>query len=157
VKGQVEAVRVQMRQAGQAADGGLDGLGTAYTPAPGGAESSEELSARSVPESALPSLYVRRGPLTGQRFVLDGAGPMVIGRHSDCGIVLSDVTVSRRHANIRPDLGGFVLSDMGSLNGSYVNRKPVDSMTLADGDELAVGVFRLVFRAGSAAGGQPVN
>jgi pSer/pThr/pTyr-binding forkhead associated (FHA) protein len=79
--------------------------------------------------------------------VLDGSGTTVLGRHSDCGIVLSDVTVSRRHAEVRPVEGGFTLTDLGSLNGSYVNRKPIDTVPLANGDEIAVGVFRLVFRA----------
>lgn len=138
----------QTQQVEPETGGVLDGLGTAYTSAPGGAEPSGESSARSVPKSALPSLYVRRGPLAGQRFVLDGSVPTVIGRHGDCGIVLSDVTVSRRHAEIRPEVGGFALVDLGSLNGSYVNRRPVDLVRLVDGDEVAMGVFRLVFHAG---------
>jgi hypothetical protein len=141
-------VSAQTRQVEQATGGVLDGLGTSYMPAPSGPEPRDESPIRSVSRSALASLYVRRGPLAGQRFVLGGGAPTVIGRHGDCGIVLSDVTVSRRHAEVRPEASGFVLADLGSLNGSYVNRKPVDTVLLVDGDEVALGVFRLVFHAG---------
>ena len=135
----------QTQQVEQATGDVLEGLGTAYMPAPTGQALPDESSTRSVPRSALPSLYVRRGPQAGQRFVLDSDITTVIGRHGDCPIVLSDVTVSRRHAEIRPEGDGFVLADLGSLNGSYVNRKPVDTVRLVDGDEIAMGVFRLVF------------
>jgi pSer/pThr/pTyr-binding forkhead associated (FHA) protein len=62
-------------------------------------------------------------------------------------VELADVTVSRRHAEIRPDRDQFLISDGGSLNGTYVNRRPVDTVTLSDGDEIAIGIFRLVFSA----------
>lgn len=92
-------------------------------------------------------LLVRRGPRAqiGQRFSLAANAVMTLGRHADCDIVLSHISVSRQHAEIRLQGGGFVLTDLGSLNGSYVNRHPIDSSLLADGDELAVGVFRLTF------------
>jgi pSer/pThr/pTyr-binding forkhead associated (FHA) protein len=60
-------------------------------------------------------------------------------------IFLDDVTVSRRHAEFRRDNGEFRVVDVGSLNGTYVNRKPVESAVLANADEIQIGKFRLVF------------
>ena len=73
------------------------------------------------------------------------------GRHPDSDIFLDDVTVSRRHAEFRSDAGEFVVVDVGSLNGTYVNREPVDTAVLVDGDEVQIGKFRLVFITGPAA------
>ncbi|WP_241249820.1 glycogen accumulation regulator GarA [Rhodococcus sp. X156] len=92
-------------------------------------------------------LVVKRGPNAGSRFLLDQ--PMTsAGRHPDSDIFLDDVTVSRRHAEFRQDGSDFVVVDVGSLNGTYVNREPVDSAVLANGDEVQIGKFRLVFLAG---------
>jgi hypothetical protein len=97
------------------------------------------------PGSAL--LIVRRGPNSGSRFLLDGE-VTTAGRHPHSDIFLDDVTVSRRHVEFRrqPD-GGFTVSDVGSLNGTYVNREPIDSVTLGNGDEVQIGKYRLVFFA----------
>ncbi|MEY4365746.1 MAG: hypothetical protein RLZZ305_1090 [Actinomycetota bacterium] len=75
-----------------------------------------------------------------------------IGRHPESDIVLDDITVSRRHSEVRLVDGRYVVSDVGSLNGTYVNQERVDSRVLSQGDELQVGRFHLVFlqRAGSA-------
>ena len=70
------------------------------------------------------------------------------GRHPDSDIFLDDVTVSRRHAEFRLENGEFQVVDVGSLNGTYVNREPVDSAVLANGDEVQIGKFRLVFLTG---------
>jgi pSer/pThr/pTyr-binding forkhead associated (FHA) protein len=89
-------------------------------------------------------LVVRRGPNAGSRFLLDQ--PMTsAGRHPNSDIFLDDVTVSRRHAEFRLEGGQFRVVDIGSLNGTYVNREPVDSAVLAQGDEIQIGKFRLVF------------
>ena len=77
-------------------------------------------------------LVVLRGPNTGARFLLD------------------DVTVSRKHAIFRRTDSGFVVRDVGSLNGTYVNRERIDEVTLQTGDEVQIGKFRLVFYAGRA-------
>ena len=66
-------------------------------------------------------------------------------RHPNSDIFLDDVTVSRRHAEFRREDGTFRVVDVGSLNGTYVNREPVDSAVLANGDEIRIGKFRLVF------------
>jgi len=92
-------------------------------------------------------LVVKRGPNAGSRFLLDRASTSA-GRHPDSDIFLDDVTVSRRHAEFRSDAGEFVVVDVGSLNGTYVNREPVDTAVLANGDEVQIGKFRLVFLTG---------
>jgi pSer/pThr/pTyr-binding forkhead associated (FHA) protein len=100
---------------------------------------------------ALPSgsalLVVKRGPNAGSRFLLD-RDTTSAGRHPDSDIFLDDVTVSRRHAEFRRDGAEFVVVDVGSLNGTYVNREPVDTAVLANGDEVQIGKFRLVFLTG---------
>ena len=93
-------------------------------------------------DSAL--LVVKRGPNAGSRFLLDQPVTSA-GRHPNSDIFLDDVTVSRRHAEFRRENGEFRIADIGSLNGTYVNRKPVQSAVLANGDEIQIGKFRLVF------------
>ncbi|MEE1942067.1 FHA domain-containing protein [Streptomyces sp. TRM 70361] len=92
-------------------------------------------------------LVVRRGPNSGSRFLLDSE-LTTAGRHPQSDIFLDDVTVSRRHVEFRrgPD-GRFTVSDVGSLNGTYVNRERIDSFVLNNGDEVQIGKYRLVFFA----------
>ncbi|MFD9501754.1 FHA domain-containing protein [Streptomyces sp. NPDC060035] len=92
-------------------------------------------------------LVVRRGPNSGSRFLLDGE-LTTAGRHPQSDIFLDDVTVSRRHVEFRrnPD-GSFTVGDVGSLNGTYVNRERIDSVLLSNGDEVQIGKYRLVFYA----------
>jgi pSer/pThr/pTyr-binding forkhead associated (FHA) protein len=92
-------------------------------------------------------LAVRRGPNAGARFLLDH-DVTTSGRHPDSDIFLDDVTVSRRHAEFHRTGGFFTVRDVGSLNGTYVNRERVESATLSNGDEVQIGKFRLVFVAG---------
>lgn len=92
-------------------------------------------------------LVVKRGPNAGSRFLLDQPTTSA-GRHPDSDIFLDDVTVSRRHAEFRQDDDTFQVVDVGSLNGTYVNREPVDSSELQNGDEVQIGKFRLVFLTG---------
>ncbi len=105
-----------------------------------------------APGSAL--LVVKRGPNAGSRFLLD-EDVTSAGRHPDSDIFLDDVTVSRRHAEFRREGSGYTVHDVGSLNGTYVNRESVDSAPLTGGDEVQIGKFRLVYltaaiRPGSA-------
>lgn len=95
-----------------------------------------------------PALAVRMpGGRTGEFFPLLGPAT-TIGRSPECDIFLDDITVSRAHAEVREDLGGYLLVDDGSTNGTYVNRRLIDQPELlADGDEVQVGKFRLVFIA----------
>ena len=93
-------------------------------------------------------LVVTRGPNSGSKFALDE--PLVTaGRHPDSVIFLDDITVSRRHAEVRQQPGGgYVVADVGSLNGTYLNRERVEESPLHDGDELQIGTFKLLFLAG---------
>ena len=92
-------------------------------------------------------LVVKRGPNAGSNFVID-KDVTTAGRHPESDIFLDDVTVSRRHAEIRRRDDRFFVRDLGSLNGTYVNRERVDETELASGDELQIGKFKLVFFAG---------
>lgn len=97
-------------------------------------------------------LLVLRGPNTGARFLLDA--PMTTtGRHPDSDIFLDDVTVSRKHAVFQQGGDGFLVRDVGSLNGTYVNRQRIDSSELKAGDEVQIGKFRLVFYSATPTGG----
>jgi len=107
-----------------------------------------------TPGSAL--LVVKRGPNAGSRFLLD-QDVTTAGRHPDSDIFLDDVTVSRRHVEFVRQGSGFVVRDVGSLNGTYVNREPIDAAPLSGGDEVQIGKFRLVYltaavRAGAGVG-----
>ncbi|AZI59408.1 FHA domain-containing protein [Nakamurella antarctica] len=95
-------------------------------------------------------LVVKRGPNAGSRFVLDKQ-VVTAGRHPESDIFLDDVTVSRRHAEFTRTDQGYEVADTGSLNGTYVNREAVESSALANGDEVQIGKFRLVFLFGSPA------
>ena len=101
-----------------------------------------------VPVGDLPQevgvLIVRAGAQAGDRFTLD-ADVTRLGRHPDSEISLDDITVSRRHVEIKRTAEGYVASDAGSLNGTYVNRERIDTVVLHHGDELQSGKFRLVF------------
>ncbi|MHB1802070.1 MAG: FHA domain-containing protein, partial [Actinomycetes bacterium] len=95
------------------------------------------------PGSAL--LLVLRGPNAGSRFLLD-RDVTTVGRHPDSEIFLDDVTVSRRHAEFVATGAGFAVRDVGSLNGTYVDRRRIDRMLeLVDGDEVQIGKYRMVF------------
>jgi pSer/pThr/pTyr-binding forkhead associated (FHA) protein len=97
-------------------------------------------------------LVVKRGPNVGSRFALD-TNLVRAGRHPESDIFLDDITVSRRHVEIRHEGDGYYVYDVGSLNGTYVNRERVDRAPLRNGDELQIGTFKLVFLTGL--GGQP--
>lgn len=99
-------------------------------------------------------LVVRRGPASGARFLLD-AVVTTAGRHPDSDIFLDDITVSRHHVEFRRTTDGFSICDMGSLNGTYVNRGRIDEVALVSGDEVQIGKYRLQFLSRSEqSGGQ---
>ena len=156
--------------------------GAATNPSPGGSERAAEttstisLSAlegalegdqpapvESAPEEAGPLeglppgsalLVVKRGPNAGSRFLLD-ADVTTAGRHPESDIFLDDVTVSRRHAEFAREGDGFVVRDVGSLNGTYLNRSRIEASALAGGDEVQIGKYRLVFlTAATGSGGR---
>jgi hypothetical protein len=93
------------------------------------------------------ALVIRSGGnRTGQSFPLQGER-MVIGRSPEAEVFLDDVTVSRDHAVLVRRGGAWFLDDSGSLNGTYVNRRRVDSHKLEDGDELQIGKYKLTYLA----------
>jgi pSer/pThr/pTyr-binding forkhead associated (FHA) protein len=94
------------------------------------------------PGSAL--LVVLRGPGSGSRYLLD-QDVVTTGRHPESDIFLDDITVSRRHVEFRRDGDGYSVHDVGSLNGTYLNRDRIDDARLANGDEVRIGKFRLSY------------
>jgi pSer/pThr/pTyr-binding forkhead associated (FHA) protein len=111
-------------------------------------EELEAAEASGAPVVEGPALVVRSGGgRAGESFGLAGER-MTIGRSPDCDIFLDDVTVSRRHAVlVREPTGTFRIEDQGSLNGTFLNRRRIDSATLGNGDELQIGKYKLTFLA----------
>jgi hypothetical protein len=92
-----------------------------------------------------PVLVIRSGGgRVGESFTLD-RDRMTIGRRPDSDVFLDDVTVSRDHALLVRRGDELYLDDLGSLNGSYVNRHRIESHRLDDGDELQIGKYKLTF------------
>lgn len=122
---------------------------TAVEPEHGEDDAAAEMSGvidSLAPGSAL--LVVKRGPNAGSRFLLD-KDVTTAGRHPESDIFLDDVTVSRRHAEFRRRREGtFDVRDVGSLNGTYLNRERIEGSELTGGDEVQIGKFRLVFFTG---------
>ena len=94
-----------------------------------------------------PALVVRSGGgRAGEQFALERT-QTTIGRTPDCDIFLDDVTVSRRHAIVARGASGFTIEDLGSLNGTFLNRHRIEKADLDTGDELQIGKYRLIFLA----------
>ena len=92
-----------------------------------------------------PALVVRSGGgRAGEHFLLENESTTV-GRSPDCDVFLDDVTVSRRHAQVLRRDGRFVIEDKGSLNGTFLNRRRIESGQLEDGDEVQIGKYKLTF------------
>jgi FHA domain/zinc-ribbon domain len=117
-------------------------------------DDDDVLAADAAAVAALPPgtalLAVLRGANAGSRFLLD-SDLTLVGRHPDSDIFLDDVTVSRRHAEFYRQGARFVVRDVGSLNGTYVNRERIEEAELHEGDEVQVGKFRLIFLVGPGA------
>jgi len=90
-------------------------------------------------------LVVKRGPNVGARYLLEQDVTRA-GRHPESDIFLDDITVSRRHAEFRREEDGrVVVCDVGSLNGTYVNRERIEKQVLSGGDEVQIGKFKLIY------------
>jgi pSer/pThr/pTyr-binding forkhead associated (FHA) protein len=92
-----------------------------------------------------PALVVRSGGGRAGETFFPSAERTLIGRSPECDVFLDDVTVSRRHAELVHEGETFTISDLGSLNGTFVNRKRIESAELEDDDELQIGKYRLTF------------
>lgn len=122
-----------------------------FQPGEGTSEAPEEeitVSLDELPEGA-GMFVVKRGPNAGSRYILDD-DVVRAGRHPESEIFLDDITVSRRHAEFVRRDNGYVVRDVGSLNGTYLNRRRIEDEPLANGDEVQIGKFKLVFLAGVA-------
>ncbi len=112
-------------------------------------EAGDDDSAPALDELGVqgPALVVRSGGgRAGETFTID-AERIVVGRSPDCEIFLDDVTVSRRHATLVRRGDRVTIDDQGSLNGTFVNRRRVESAPLEDGDELQIGKYKLSYLA----------
>ena len=115
---------------------------------PGDTSEEQVVTVPDLPEGA-GILWVKRGPNAGSKYALDKETVMA-GRHPDSDIFLDDITVSRRHAEFQRGPSGYVVRDVGSLNGTYLNRDRIDEEApLANGDEVQIGKFKLVFLSSS--------
>jgi hypothetical protein len=113
-----------------------------------GPEELEDEGALSLEGFERPALVVRSGGgRVGEHFSPTGETTS-IGRSPDCEIFLDDVTVSRRHSVLTERDGQFSIEDQGSLNGTFLNRRRIETAeTLEDGDEIQIGKYRLIFLA----------
>ncbi len=102
-----------------------------------------EVLAKAIADPA-PVLVVERGHRAGTTYLLE-QDRVTIGRHPDSDIFLDDITVSRQHATVTRADDGWRVADVGSLNGTYLNRERVEDRPIRNGDHLQVGKFRLVF------------
>jgi pSer/pThr/pTyr-binding forkhead associated (FHA) protein len=137
-------------------EGGATGADETTTLSMSGIDGAEEHPAGEVGDVGVESLpvgtallVVKRGPNAGSRFLLD-KDLTTAGRHPESDIFLDDVTVSRRHAEFQRSAEKFLVRDVGSLNGTYLNRERIDEAALSNGDEVQIGKFRLVYLTSSA-------
>jgi hypothetical protein len=111
------------------------------------AEELEEEGGEALEELGIegPALVVRSGGgRTGEQFPLERP-QTTIGRSPDCDIFLDDVTVSRRHAIVAKGAQRFTIEDLGSLNGTFLNRRRIERSEIENGDEVQIGKYRLSF------------
>ncbi len=126
-------------------DGGSDDTTVVFASGDPADAHEEELpvTVGDLPEG-IGMLVVKRGPNAGSTFILESEVTGA-GRHPDSDIFLDDITVSRRHAEFVRQGPGYTVRDVGSLNGTYLNRERLDEAPLVHGDEVQIGKFKLVF------------
>ncbi len=125
--------------------------GSRYATRPGQPAPPEEGVAPRVPEPAEPveartaaRLIVTRGAVAGTIFPIT-RDDITIGRDDACDLVINDITVSRHHAEIQRHETRYTITDGGSLNGVYLNRRPIQHAQLSEGDEVWIGKARFTF------------
>lgn len=97
------------------------------------------------------ALVVASGHQAGTRYAITSE-LMTVGRHPDSDIFLDDITVSRRHVELSTSNTGYMIRDVGSLNGTYLNRERLEDseVSLTNGDELQIGKFKLLYLVSSS-------
>jgi hypothetical protein len=117
-----------------------------YSPSEVEIEKKEETVVLSLDElkEEVPVLMILNGPNKGEKYRVEGEG-VLLGRHPEADIFLSDITVSREHARIVKEDEGYFLYDNGSLNGTYLNRQEIERAVLNDEDEIQIGKFKIMF------------
>ena len=132
------------------AAGYCEKCGALLLPDDGGAESTltlepaEEQTPAAVHQERTAIIVRSGGGRAGEAFTLK-RDRLTIGRSPESDIFLDDVTVSRRHAELQRRPDGFAIADLGSLNGTFVNRRRVDRKLLEDGDEVQIGKYKLTY------------
>jgi pSer/pThr/pTyr-binding forkhead associated (FHA) protein len=143
-----EPVEEERREGGSLSADTTVSLGALSTPEVAEPSEARLSDADEAAVQALPGgsalLIVRRGPNAGARFLLD-ADRTTAGRRPDSDIFLDDVTVSRKHAEFLRRGEQFVVRDVGSLNGTYVQRDRIEEAVLRAGDEVQIGKYRMIF------------
>ncbi|TDT33311.1 FHA domain-containing protein [Naumannella halotolerans] len=115
----------------------------------GDLSADDEKAIDDLPQDSALLIVHRGGPGVRSRFLIDN-DTTTVGRHPQADIFFDDITVSRHHAEFRRTDSGIVVADLGSLNGTYVNRALVDGEApLKSGDEVQIGKFRMLFFASS--------
>jgi len=99
---------------------------------------------RESPRESIVLVIRAGGGREGEAIALD-SDVVTIGRSPHSDLFLDDVTVSRHHARVIKDESGYLVEDLNSLNGTYVNRRRIERHRLSDGDELQIGKFKLAF------------
>lgn len=117
---------------------------TTITYAPTADESAAPAVPRSEEHGPAVLLILSGGGRAGEKVALE-TDLLTVGRNPASHLFLDDVTVSRHHARVLRDAAGFLIEDLNSLNGTYVNRRRVERHHLSDGDEVQIGKFKLSF------------
>ena len=98
-----------------------------------------------TPQTIVPTIQILSGPFTGRLYTLE-RDVTIIGRNPECDVVLQPKSVSRKHAAILRQRGGFFLKDMGSTRGTYVNgQKVTQPVLLQEGQTIQIGELLLSF------------
>ena len=93
-----------------------------------------------------PVLIIRKGKMIGKKFYLSYENPMTIGRSDNCDIILDDITISSQHCRIIPQENKFIIADLKSTNGTFLNEKKIKQSYLREGDIIRVGETQLLFK-----------